>query len=358
MADETHEIPVACSNCFNDCGLRLDAEAIGRVADDTCPNCGSKSGKKLAKGTLDELAYRFFTWGSLRRFDYGAAPEIVFNQHQRTSVELTSDLKKDTQLFERTLGIGFFYYGPRAWMYGEITPLKALRDPQTRAEIVDRMLREYPSVSITSNDRPFYRVRKAPTPPSDPTQYDSPPDGLVGNGRLDSVGRPVLYASSDLEICVHECRVTIEDELYVATLAPTDSLRPINFAVLLREDQGVTEFDSLDLTVHMMFLAGNHAFEVTRAISAAAQAAGFDGIIYPSYFSLVRHGAMPFQAAVYGISNRRIPEFQSHEAEMAVQNLAIFGQPIRDGKVSVKCINRLMLTRASYHFLFGPVSRP
>jgi hypothetical protein len=125
-------------------------------------------------------------------------------------------------------------------------------------------------------------------------------------------------------------------------------------AVLLNEGQHVTEFESLDLAVHMLFLAGSHAYEITRAVSVAAHAAGFDGIIYPSYFSVVRHGAMPFQAVVYGISNRRIAQFQDHEEAIAVQNVAIFGRPIRDGRVAIKCINRLTLTRVAYGFLFGP----
>ncbi len=355
MTDETNKAAVACSACFSDHGLHLDAEKIGLDAVGACPNCGSKSGKKLTKDTLDELAFRFFWWGSSRRFHYGAAPRVIFNQHQKTSINLSSDLRGDVRVFEKILGVGFFYYGPRAWMYGEITPLKALQDPSTREEIIARILSEYPKIDITANAHPFYRVRIAPNTPLDPQQYDSPPDEFVGKGRLDTIGLPALYASPDLETCVHECRVTVEDELYVATLAPTGSLRLINLAVLLKEDQGVTEFDSLDLAVHMLFLAGSHAYELTRAISAAARVAGFDGVIYPSYFSLVRHGAMPFQAVVYGISNRRVPQFQKHEEAVTVQNLAIFGRPIRERKVVIKCINKLTLTRVSYHFLFGPV---
>ena len=355
MTDERKEATVACSACFTDHGLHLDAEKIGLDALDACPNCGSKSGKKLTKGKLEDLAFRFFWWGSVRRFDYGAAPAIVFNQNRKTSIKLSPALERDVEVFGNVLGLGFFDYGPRAWMYGEITPLKALQDPRTRPGVIDRILYEYPAIDITANDHPFYRVRKAPNPPFDPQQYDSPPDELVGNGRMDSSGLPALYASPDLEACVHECRVTVENELYVATLKPTDSLHLINLAVLLREDQSVTEFESLDLAVHMLFLAGSYSFEITRAISAAARAAGYDGIIYPSYFSLARHGGMPFQAVVYGISNRWIPQFQEHEEAMTVQNLAVFGRPIREETVAIKCINKLTLTRVSYHFLFGPV---
>lgn len=72
----------------------------------------------------------------------------------------------------------------------------------------------------------------------------------------------MLYASDDLELCVHECRVTAEDELYVATLSPREDLQLLNLAALIEED--VTELESLDFAVHMLFLAGNHSHKVSR----------------------------------------------------------------------------------------------
>ena len=108
-------------------------------------------------------------------------------------------------------------------------------------------------------------------------------------------GFPVLYGSPDLQVCIHECRVTEEDDLYVATLAPTVPLRLINLAVLLRDGVvPISEFKSLDIAIHMLFLAGSHSYDITRQISSAAQSAGFDGLIYPSYFSLLRIGVPPF----------------------------------------------------------------
>jgi hypothetical protein len=140
-ADET---PIACSACFSDHGLRLDAELIGRDLDGACPNCGATGHKKLPIAGLEALAHRFFVWGSMWKARYGAAPRIQFNQHQKTSVEVAPWLKSDVTLFERLLGIGFFPYGPRLWMLGEIEPLKALEKPKTRQTIVKRILNEYP----------------------------------------------------------------------------------------------------------------------------------------------------------------------------------------------------------------------
>lgn len=343
--------PVACSHCFRDRGLQLDAERIGQEVSGACPNCGTTGYKKLPEAGVEALAHRFFVWGSLCRARYGAAPLIQFNQHQKTSIALAPWLEDDVRLFERLLGVGFFHYGPRFWMIGEVYPLKDLQTKKGQATVIARILSEYPT-RLLEPEEAFYRIRVNPSEPGDPAQFDSPPPQFAGRGRLDSKGHPVLYGSPDLELCVHECRVTAEDELFVATLNPSDALRLLDLSVILKEEH-VTEFESLDMAVHMLFLAGKHSYRITRAISDAARLAGFDGIVYPSYFSLLRLGQMPFQT-VYGISHRRIPQFQEHEQAKSVPNLALFGRPLAEGKVSVSCINRLILSRVSYDFHFGP----
>jgi hypothetical protein len=162
----------------------------------------------------------------------------------------------------------------------------------------------------------------------------------------------VLYGSPDLQVCVHECRVTAEDELYVATIFPVKPLRLLDLSALLKNEEE-TEFESLDLSVHMLFLAGRHAYNITRAIAKSARNAGFDGIVYPSYFSLLRLGRMPFQTA-YGISYRRIPQLQEYEQAGTIPNLGLFGRPVANGIVSVRCINKLILSRVDYRFHYGP----
>jgi hypothetical protein len=344
---------IVCSECFVDRGLRLDAEQIGQAEDILCPNCGAMNGKKLPLEGLGALAYRFFVWGSLHRCSYGAAPLIQFNEHQKTCINVSPWLKEDVALIEKLLGVGFFHYGPRLWMVGEVEPLKTLQNSKTRSAIIRRIINGYPQRFFDS-DQSLYRIRKSPKEPSNPQEYDSPPKNLTGVGRLDTKGAPVLYGSPDLQLCVHECRVTAEDDLYVATLRPTRSLRLLDLSALLSEEN-VTEFESLDMAVHMLFLAGEHSYKISRSIAKSAQSAGFDGIIYPSYFSLLRIGQMPFQT-VYGISNRRIPQYQEYEQSKSIPNLAIFGSLIKNGSIAVESINKLVLSRVEYSFHFGPVN--
>lgn len=341
-----------CSECFRDEGLRLDAQRIGIEDTAVCSNCGASIGRKLDADRLATLAHRFFVWGSLLRCDFGAAPLIQFNQHQKTSITVPSWLEADMRLVEQTLGVGFFHYGPRLWMVGEVEPLKALEDPASSAAIIERILQEYPGFILRPEDT-FYRIRKAPSSPDLPHEYDSPPAAQAGSGRLDSPGFSVLYASPDLQVCLHECRVTAEDDLYVATLSPISTLRLLDLSMLLTHEDA-TEFESLDMAVHMLFLAGAHSYPIARRIALAAHSAGFDGLVFPSYFSLLRLGVMPFET-VYGISRRRFPQAQDYEQAKTVPNLAIFGRPIEQAKIRTRCINRLILHRVEYGAHFGPV---
>src|ERR1700730_13567750 len=89
-----------CSDCFQDQGLRLDAELIGISDQSPCPRCSRTAGRKLTKDIVGGLAHRFFVWGTLFRFDYGAAPLVQFNTHQKTSIDISDWLISDLQLIE------------------------------------------------------------------------------------------------------------------------------------------------------------------------------------------------------------------------------------------------------------------
>lgn len=343
---------VLCSDCFRDQGLKLDAYHLGSELPGPCPKCGSEAGKKLSKDTVAQLAFRYFVRGTYVRRPYGSAPRIQFNDRRSTDIKVAPWLEADIKLFENCLGIGFFHYGPRLWMIGEVEPLKALLEPETRSSVIARILAEYPRADFPE-DRLFYRIRKFPKKPEDFGEYDSPPETLLGVGRLDTAGHPVMYASEDLDICIHECRVTAEDDVYVATLSAKRPLKLLDLTEIL-EEPGVTEFESLDMAVHMLFLAPEHSYSITRAISLSARMAGFDGIMYPSYFSLLRTGMMPFETT-YGIAHRRIEQMRAYEKSKMIPNLGFFGYPIAEGKLQVHCLDKLILRGVHYQGHFGPV---
>ena len=50
---------IACSKCFIDERLRLDAERLGEDDPSPCPNCEANDGRKLSPGRLATLAQDF-----------------------------------------------------------------------------------------------------------------------------------------------------------------------------------------------------------------------------------------------------------------------------------------------------------
>ncbi len=344
---------VLCSDCFLDHGLRLHAQRIGFSSPFRCPNCKKRTGKKLDLQSLSALAREFFVNGTRIRTDYGGAPVVEYNQYRTTDVDFVGSLNNDATLISNTLGIGFFYYGPRFWMLGQIEPLLQLQDPDTRGPVIDQILAKYPVVTLTASDT-LYRMRTRVEKPSNASEYDGQPLRIAGTGRLDSPGFPMLYASQDIEICIHECRATVDEEIYVGTLIPKRSLRLLDLAEILDDGRHVSEFERLDLAVNMLFLAGPHSYEICRSIAKAACEANFDGIIYPSYFSMVRSGSIPYEAT-WGLAHRGIVQFRSHEDKKIIRNVAIFGRPVEAGLLEVRCINRVILRQATYDLGFGPV---
>ena len=341
-----------CAKCFTDQGLRLEATRIGQESDECCPNCGATDGRKLDKERVKSLAHRFFVRGTYHRTTYGGAPIVQMNEHHygRSNIKTPDSLKDDVALIERSAGIGFFYYGPNMWMVGETSPLNALQDKERRAGVIAEVMATYPTLTLRTDDT-FYRLRTGLTNPTAHHEYDSPP--IAGGHRFDSEDLPILYASRDLEVCLHECRVSVEDELYVGTLRPARDLTLLNLTEVVFNEED-TEFESLDIAMFMLFQAGEHSYEICRDIAIAANTAGLDGIVYPSYFSAVLTGQMPIETA-YGLSIRRFKRYKAHVRDQISPNLALFGRPVRTGSVLVECVNRLVITNITYDGVLGPV---
>ncbi len=344
---------ILCSDCFRDEGLRIDAYEIGIENNGACPKCKSTSGHKLTKILVQNLCYRFFVRGTILKLDYGGAPLIQFNQQhfKKTDIDFSPWLVDDVKLIEQAGEIGMFYYGPRLWMLGEVEPLKSLQKEDERNVIIEKILTIYP-VRELSDKNYFYRLRVNPKVSYDFAEYDSAPDEHLGKNRFDDIGFPVLYGSPDLELCLHECRTSVEDNLFVAKLVPIQKLKMLDLTVFL-EENGVSEFESVDMAIHFLFLAGKHSYDICRLIALKAKEKGFDGIIYPSYFSYIRTGAFPFET-VCGISIRRFSKLKDYVQSQSIPNLALFGRPVNENKVIVDCINRIVINRVIYDITFGP----
>lgn len=342
-----------CSNCFRDEGLKIDAYKIGINNDDKCPRCKSTRGHKLTKGLIQELCYSYFVRGTFFKNNYGGAPLIQFNSQHFNKIEIDFSpwLQNDVKLIEQAGEIGMFFYGPRLWMLGEVEPLMSLDKEDERNQIIERILIEYPIRELTDKDY-FYRLRVDPEVPHDFSEYDAPPDEYLGKNRFDDIGFPVLYGSPDLELCLHECRTTVDDNLFMAKLVPSRKLKVLDLTKVLQEE-GVSEFESIDIAIYFLFLAGEHSYHICRQIALKAKEKGLDGIIYPSYFSYIRTGKVPFET-ILGVSIRSFSQLKDYAQSQSIPNLALFGRPINDNKITVDCINKVVMNKISYDVSFGP----
>jgi hypothetical protein len=211
---------------------------------------------------------------------------------------------------------------------GGIEPLKALQNVESRRSAAEDVVRRFPKRTFAKGGI-FYRLRKniEVGKACDAAQYDAPPvDHNIG-GRLNDSDFPILYGSQDIEICVHECRVTKADECHLATLRNSRVLKLLDLCAEIESD-GPTPFESLYLAVQFIFAAEEHSYDIARAIAKAAKDAKLDGVAYPSYFSSLRESKIP--------------------------NLALFGYPIENRTVQFCCADRLHLKSARYTLGFGP----
>ena len=216
---------------------------------------------------------------------------------------------------------------------------------------IDAILSSYPIVTMDRSQY-YYRLRIDPNKPDDISEYDTPPTTVHRRsyGRLDSPDNNLIYLSSDLETCIHECRATVEDNIYVATLKVNKDLRLLDLTAYF--DEECTEFESVRLAVHHLFLASSHSYRISRHLANAIREKGYDGVIYPSYFSHIRNGNDPFVDNYVGLSYF---VYKKHYADIyQVRNYAIFGFPIQDGKLEVVSINHVRIKQVKYDMILCP----
>jgi len=163
-----------------------------------------------------------------------------------------------------------------------------------------------------------------------PETFESPPASIARQpGRWDDLRHPVLYVADHIELCVHECRATIADEIVVATLTVQRPMRLLDLQGGF-DVECSTPFD--DLNVFTDFMSRSRSkdwLRICRQVANAAREAGYDGIRYASYFAQAK-------------------------APSDAINLAIFGRPLIDHRLKLTSLNRLAFRDIAYRFDFGP----
>lgn len=99
-----------CSRCFQNEGLRKEAEKIGKYSDCQCPRCGSFEGVKLTRNLATELLQTFFCTGSrtsLYGFDQFCLREKA--GQDETSVEFEARIAADYGLLSELTGSRLYW---------------------------------------------------------------------------------------------------------------------------------------------------------------------------------------------------------------------------------------------------------
>lgn len=316
---------IICSDCFRRHGLKLMAERFGIKDGGQCPHCGSRVGSRLTLEKARELASDYIVGGSFYRTTFGGSP-----------VYMISDVGHDDHLFEndpdlvfllKKCGLSAFLYAPATWRVGMTSWLEKLQSKgcSTRKKAVERLIGECDKTECESGTV-FYRLlTRLYGDCSDPLSYDSPHWKYQKKGRFGLYGTSVLYLSSSIESAIHECRVTVEDDMQLASVSIRDPLRIVDLTKTLN-DSG-EPWEDLSLSLSFICSTGEKAYPITRAIARSAFEQGYDGIYYWSFF------------------NQISPE--------KGKNLVLFGSPVKEGKVEIISIDRLLLDQIKYSFSLG-----
>lgn len=316
---------ICCSSCFHDVGLRAVADEFGDRSARVCPTCGALEGSKLTRKTLERTCTEFFVRGSVYSGKGWFAPMLQFNYFDRPIDEVgRAPLRKDIRRLSEALGVQVFLYGPPLWMFGKPCEEDGIQKWQTSD--FQNICDYHNQLELDSKVTLFRVQRNIEFTPED-ARFCSPPDEYrTTYGRFDSADLSVLYCSLDVETCLHESRVSLEDDIFVATLHPTRTLRLLDLTAP-KTDFEISPFD--DPRIWLKSLIYDHeSYHVCQQLAAHIQSLGYDGFVVESYFQ------------------------QATSATHA--NLCLFGRPVVAGLVSVEGINKVNLRNVSYEFGFGP----
>lgn len=330
-----------CSNCLENEGLELEARKIGTPSETPCSNCGAVTGIKLNSSQINQLIENFFLNGSvdLKTSNYGARYKTTSVPDQKfLSGYFDGSLQTDIGLLTKKHQFGLDLSSMRSWdagitdLYLEVkevvencTSNNCLTD-QLRT-IFDKVIDACASFELLPGAK-IYRIRLDPTDAvTSPLSYDTAPSKVRSPFRFNGPNSPVFYGSLDVETCIHECRTTVYNEVVLATFKTQNKLRLIDFEKIIIDADLNSNIQSY---LNLLFSSGDDSYKESQLLAERIKERGYDGIKYCSYYSMVRSG--------------------DHS------NIALFGYPVNEGKLSLQSLNRIKLDRIIYEYTFGPLN--
>lgn len=318
-----------CSQCFSNLGFRKVLEGQGPSTGARCPRCNSTSGTFLDIDRLVDSARQFFVYGSV--LAETLAPVYNIGEVDFGLATLDPTIASDAILLKDVTGLTVYDNAPPLWRLGYTTHYHQFKQGSITSAADALVKTGEECIVDTSMD--LYRVRlNMPTGPTllDPETFDPPPDEMVRiPGRWNADTTPVLYVSDDVELCVHECRATLSDEIVLASMRPTRPLRVLDVSAGFGSPSDDRFEDGQMFADFMSRSRSGEWLDICRAVGASAKKAGYDGVKYTSYYSFAMD-------------------------EESGTNLALFGRPIAEGKLALHSVNRLRMEAVKYRVIFGP----
>jgi hypothetical protein len=328
-----------CSDCFKDNGLRLEAKRIGKERTGTCPNCKSSDGYALDSECLHELQTQFFsraTAPNQYRQDV-AVLGVVEDDPDEEDIGLV--LRRETQadwaLIRGAIGGRLWYRSPRLFYLG-ITNHFGMFQSLSKEVVRDQVVSKLRFTEIDTSTT-IYRIRTNldDNDKFDEGQYDTPPKPKRrGFLRFDNKNLPVFYGSPNLQVCIHECRVTLVDNIFVASLVPKKKLTLIDLTGNYDQPDDIDPFNDLEWFFRGLMNASQpHVYRYCRRIAQTIKdITNADGFVYNSYYTNI-----------------------AGDTEGKTINYALFGRPISEGKIGIISINTIRLKRIRYDYHLGPL---
>lgn len=315
--------------------MRREAARFGKKRRGRCPNCGQSDGLKLTKFTTENLQEAFFSYATAPHTYQGFVPVLRIGGDGDDYVKhMPSATQHDWQIIKSKVGGSLFYASPRLFLLG-ITNHFAEGDGEiltdsTIREVVDKLR----TVELAAGTE-FFRIRLNLDEKKrfQISQFDSPPTGKRSLGRFDNQTKPILYASPSLIVCIHETRVTLADEIFVATLKARRMLKFVDLSDGYIQDEFISPFDDLRYFFGGLMLSSNTYENCRKIADYIRRIRGVDGIIYNSFFTNVADGPIDGPRVNYGI----------------------FGKPLRARKLEISSINSVRLETVEYGIALGPI---
>lgn len=280
---------VLCSDCFLNSGLRSEAARFGIRTSSKCPACGSTQGRKLGRKQLEKLTVRFFVTGTVPHGVGGYASILRYDpDSDLDEVEFDHKTSRDWRLIKSHIGGRLFFYGPPLWRIGITEHYKEPNDVSD--EVLDEIITKL-SVRTLVKGTTTFRIRKNVDSKSvlEETQYLNPPPHIKhAYGRFDDANLEILYTSPSLPVCLHECRVAITDDLFVATFEAAQDIRLADLTANY-DQKPQNPFEDLRYFFNGIFLAREETvYGIARRIASKIKGKlGVDGFITDSFFTTI-----------------------------------------------------------------------